>query len=180
LRRISIQFGRLFWRSWRDRWDSDDRARLAAVAADLDGLVRRRWPPQVRLRPAEGYAHYALYPESYGEAAAALAAERSTAAALVIGIRSIGTSLSAVVGGALAEAGIGVESWCVRPHGHPFSRSLTLEEQLSAAWRAAAHGRSVALVVDEGPGLSGSSFLAVRSALLRCGFAQERIVLMPS
>jgi hypothetical protein len=37
-----------------------------------------------------------------------------------------------------------------------------------------------AVVVDEGPGLSGSSFIATADALEECGFRRERIVLFPS
>jgi hypothetical protein len=180
LRLVSLELGRMFWRSWRKRWDLEARARLSAVSAELEGLAACGWPMTVRLRPPEGYAHYALYPEAYGEAAEAIASERPASSAFVVGIRSIGTSLSAVAGGALAESGIAVESWCVRPHGHPFTRTLALDAGLSSAWSAAARGGSVALVVDEGPGLSGSSFLAVLAALRQAGFAEERILLMPS
>jgi hypothetical protein len=180
LRRVSIAFGGLFWRSWRDIPAASRQTDLGALASALDALARHAWPAEVRLRPAEGYAHYALYPEGYGEAAAGLATERAAASVLVVGIRSIGTSLSAVVGGALTEAGVAVESWCVRPRGHPFSRALALAPGLHAAWAASARAGALAVVVDEGPGLSGSSFLSARQALQRAGFPDSRIVLMPS
>jgi hypothetical protein len=180
LRGVSIALGGLFWRSWRDLPAVAGDRKLGTLAATLDALAHRAWPAEVRLRPAEGYAHYALFPEGYGEAAAALAAERAADSALVVGIRSIGTSLSAAVAGALAQCGIAVESWCVRPRGHPFSRALALDAGLRGAWAAAASAGALAVVVDEGPGLSGSSFLSVRQELRRAGFADARIVLMPS
>jgi hypothetical protein len=104
LRGVSIALGGLFWRSWRGLPAAPGDRHLGTLAATLDALAHRAWPAEVRLRPAEGYAHYGLFPEGYGEAAAALAAENAMALALVVGIRSIGTSLSAVVAGALAQA----------------------------------------------------------------------------
>jgi hypothetical protein len=180
LRRISVQLGRLFWRSWRGSVDHRARAEAAGISQQLSGLLDCPWPAQIRLRPPEGYAHYALYPESYGEAADRVADETGCASAVVIGVRSIGTSLSAVVAGVLEERGIDVASWCVRPRGHPFARSLVVHSGLSDAWTAAARRGSLALVVDEGPGLSGSSFLSVEEALERAGFASGGILLMPS
>jgi hypothetical protein len=180
LRHAAISLGRALWRSWRKSPGHGARAATAEAARLILRLADEPWPAEVSLRTPEGYAHYALYPESYGEAAARLATELRSRSLVVIGIRSIGTSLSAVAAAALAEAGIAVESWSVRPRGHPFSRHLELDPGLVATWAAAAGKGAAALVVDEGPGLSGSSFLAVSAALARAGFPEERIVLMPS
>jgi hypothetical protein len=90
----------------------------------------------------------------------------------VIGIRSIGTSLAPVVAAALnAPAPV-----TVRPTGHPFARELHLSPELEIEW--AAHPGRFA-IVDEGPGLSGSSFGAVADALERLGIARERIAFIP-
>ena len=94
LRRAATALGKAVWLSWKGGASEAASACVAAAASDIARLAEESWPARVRLRPAEGYAHYALYPESYGEAAARIAAERNPASALVIGIRSIGTSLS--------------------------------------------------------------------------------------
>jgi len=71
-----------------------------------------------------------------------------------------------------------VDSYTVRPHGHPFHRRLRLAEDLRSALTRDAD--TLFVVVDEGPGLSGSSFAAVAEALSELGVADERIVFMPA
>ena len=127
-------------------------------------------PPVVRCRTAEGFAFYALYPETF--AAAAAAATDGPSPPLVIGIRSIGTSLAAAV-----AARLGCPALTVRPVGHPLRRELRLGPALRD--RLARHPGTF-LVADEGPGLSGSSFGAVGDALAALGVADDRIVFMPS
>jgi hypothetical protein len=180
LRRVSVSLGRLLWRSWKGSRTAEELGPIRSLAMALEEIAGEGWPSRVLLRPPEGYAHYAVYPECYGEAAARIARSSRFSRAAVIGIRSIGTSLSAVVAGALEESGIVVESWCVRPHGHPFSRCLLIDAGLGMAWAAAGEQGASAVVVDEGPGLSGSSFLSVLRALEACGFPAERVHLMPS
>ena len=98
---------------------------------------------------------------------------------MVIGIRSIGTSLSAVVAAALAEQGRETRSYTVRPRGHPFDRSLRTGPELTALWRDSAADAHF-LIVDEGPGLSGSSFASVAARLSECGVPDDRIFFFPS
>ena len=106
----------------------------------------------IRTKQAEGYAFYALYPESYLEAARASGLGPNTQ---VIGIRSIGTGLSALVAASLgAPAPI-----TLRPVGHPFGREVRVDPNLTKSLVSDA-AKDFA-VVDEGPGLSGSSFGAV-------------------
>ena len=76
----------------------------------------------------------------------------------MLGVRSIGTSLSAVVAAVLGERGCDVATWTVRPHGHPFDRRLALGPGLAA--RLSERSDAELLVVDEGPGMSGSTFAA--------------------
>ena len=180
LRQVAIGVGRLFWASWRGHWNAEARARAACLAKSMDELCAERWPERTAFRVPEGYAHYALYPECYVEAAAAFAAADAPGRAAVIGLRSIGTSLSAAVAGTLAECGVAVESWCLRPHGHPFRREILCAPELERALASAAQSGSSALIVDEGPGLSGSSFAAAAEKLSRTGFTEDRILLMPS
>lgn len=108
-------------------------------------------PDAVRLKVPEGYAFYALYPEAY-----ALAARALPPGVRVVGVRSVGTSLGAVV-----AAAVGTERLVtVRPVGPPYERRLSLAAPLCEA------GEVVA-VVDEGPGRSGSSFDAAMAEIER-------------
>ncbi len=140
----------------------------------LGALERLALPDPVVLRAGEGFQHYAVYPETYSRAAAV--AFRSAEAPLVIGIRSIGATLAAAVAGALP--GASELPLTVRPVGPPFDRRLALGDEWEQRLRAA-RGRPVA-VVDEGPGLSGSSFGAVLDALERAGVPEAAIRVFPS
>jgi hypothetical protein len=72
-----------------------------------------------------------------------------------------------------------VRSFALRPRGHPFDRSLVLSPQLERELREAVAGAYVA-VIDEGPGLSGSSIGGVARVAADLGVPDERIVLFPS
>ncbi|TPO10792.1 hypothetical protein FJ980_07500 [Mesorhizobium sp. B1-1-5] len=121
--------------------------------------------------PAEGYALYALYPETYLLAALQSGLDANTC---VIGIRGIGLGLAAMVAAALHAP----PPVSVRPIGHPFSRHICAAPELLGGWRDRPHAKFA--IVDEGPGLSGSSFHAVVAWLSRQGIDQERIHLFPS
>ncbi|MER9233015.1 hypothetical protein NKI56_13100 [Mesorhizobium sp. M0622] len=120
---------------------------------------------------AEGYAHYALYPESYFVAARQSGLDANTC---VIGIRSIGLGLAAMVAAAIDTPA----PVSVRPTGHPFRRRLAADPELISGWRTKPLARFA--VVDEGPGLSGSSFHAVVAWLQGLGIDAGRIHLFPS
>lgn len=167
LRRVALLTGRLFYRSLRNFPWHPCEWRDALVR-----LNRAALPEQIEFRTPEGYAFYALFPESYAAAAEQFYRELHPRRATVIGIRSIGTSLSAAVAGALAELGVEVRSFTVRPRGHPFDRSVELP--------AIAQLNEPHLIVDEGPGLSGSSFASVAAALSQAGVADAQIFLFPS
>jgi hypothetical protein len=161
------------------RWFSGDESARAGFLDLLSALEAAGPPEEIRVSTPEGYAYYALYPESYGEAARQFAREIRPQQVAVIGIRTIGASLSAAVAGALERDGISTPSWTVRPTGHPFNRELTVRQRVRNAWEALARSAWFA-IVDEGPGLSGSSFLAVVRAVRGCGVPAERVVLFPS
>ena len=132
---------------------ASNRLRAAAALAE-----------EVEVKTPEGYAYYALYPETYGLAA------RGVEAPAVLGLRSIGTSLAA-----MAAAGSGAETLVTaRPCGHPFARELKLSPELAAELAGGA------AVIDEGPGLSGSSFGAAADLLERIGVPPERQWYFPS
>jgi hypothetical protein len=111
---------------------------------------------ELRVRIPEGFEFYTLFPEQYCVTAQRWADEHAVSDVLVIGIRSIGTTLSAVVRATLVRRGFEVSRLTVRPTGHPFERSVELPSDLRC---------SAAIVVDEGPGLSGSSMTCVAEAL---------------
>ncbi len=146
--------------SWRSGFEP-----AALPWSALRALNRLDGAETLRVKEAEGYAFYALYPETYLEAARRSGLDRGTT---VIGIRSIGTGLAALVAAAL-DAAIPAT---VRPVGHPFRREIRIDTAL-AEHLTADPDRSFA-IVDEGPGLSGSSFGAVADWLevtRRCGWA---------
>lgn len=127
-------------------------------------------PETIALRLPEGYAFYGVYPEGYAAAARKL---RLAGAPRVIGIRSIGTGLAAIVAAALEAP----PPLTVRPIGHPFDRTIALTPAADAALiDPSAHY----IVVDEGPGLSGSSFAAVAAFLEERGVSAGRIAFLPS
>lgn len=157
--------------SWRNGFAADTRGPSEALAA----LRAAPLPEEITVKTPEGFAFYALYPEAFAEAGRALAGRDLQ----VIGLRSIGTTLAAMVAaGADVSAGAGAPSpVTVRPVGHPFARDLALGPALDAELGRAV-GREIA-VVDEGPGLSGSSMAAVVARLTRLGHRPERVHLFP-
>jgi hypothetical protein len=143
-------------------------AALAGDAAIPDTSVRVKVP--------EGFAFYTLFPEQYAAAskqwAASHAADRAGSPVAVIGVRSIGTSLSALVQATLACEGWTVHRFTVRPGGHPFERRVDLSPgQL--------RGARFVIVVDEGPGASGSSMAAVARAVVEAGIDPPRVSFFP-
>src|SRR5262249_34107782 len=135
-------------------------------------------PERLTVSFPEGFCYYGLHPLDYLELLGRSPIEAPAIA--VVGIRSIGTTLSAVVRACFELRGVVAERITVRPVGHPFERTLSLVGQ-NRSWIASQLERgAVFLVVDEGPGLSGSSFLAVAEALTSAGVPQERIILLPS
>ncbi|MBA3345272.1 MAG: hypothetical protein H0T44_08220 [Gemmatimonadales bacterium] len=177
LRRATQAAGHLLWHSWHESRGLEEwRARLQGLLGAARGA---ELPAMVELRTPEGFAHYGVYPETYLEAGVRCARELQPARAVCLGIRSIGTSLSGAVVAALEKSGCMVESYTIRPRGHPFNRHVVLTAELESALRAAAPWSHFVLV-DEGPGISGSSLAGAADALGRLGVADERIVLMPS
>lgn len=156
----------------RRSWRTGFRQVGSLPEAELRSLLGFSLPDAITTRSAEGFSLYSLYPETYLEVAGALhAAERP---ARVIGLRSVGAPLAAVV-----AAGLGLRSAVtLRPTGHPFNREIRLSDGLSAEVLAGKDARYA--VVDEGPGLSGSSFGAVADFLEDAGVAPERIHFFPS
>ena len=157
-----LEMARAVCRSWDTGFE--ELAPLPRVQA------RPAWPDEVRVRVPEGFAYYGVYPEAYIAAARRLALR---APPRVVGIRSIGTTLGAVVAAALdAPAPV-----TVRPFGEAFDRKIAIAPELG---RELLQGEAHYVVVDEGPGQSGSSFGAVAEWLQERGVPLERIAVLPS
>ena len=177
LRRAALAAGHLVVASWRDdeegltRWSAELGRRLAACG-DLP------LPGRVGFGVPEGFAQYGHYPECHLAAAERVARELQPVSAMCIGLRSIGTTLSAIVAACLEDTGCRVASCTLRPRGHPFDRRPVLGKSLRSALTNAHDAHF--LVVDEGPGISGSSLAGTAAALSELGIPDDRIVLLPS
>ncbi|MDX0559960.1 hypothetical protein GOC96_18815 [Sinorhizobium medicae] len=165
--RLLLDLAMLVARSWQRGFT--ERVSVPAHVANLLATISA--PISLGIREPEGYAFYALYPESYLEAAreSGLGSD-----AVVIGLRSIGTTLSAIVAAALHAA----PPLTLRPKGDPFRRQLAIAPQL--AGRLLRNPAAGFAIVDEGPGLSGSSFGCVADWLEDHGVAATRIHFFPS
>jgi hypothetical protein len=130
--------------------------------------IRAPRDTKLTIKTPEGFAFYEVYPEQYVNAAREFLKAKGAGSYVVVGIRSIGTSLSAAVAEVLRMGGADVRRCTVRPHGDPFSREVDLP-----AWVDDASDGY--LVVNEGPGMSGSSFVATRVALTKMGVPAEKI-----
>jgi hypothetical protein len=159
---------RASWRSGGLRLCSPEKAAAPARRA-LNALAALDLPATITVTVPEGYAFYGLYPETYLEAA-----RRLDGPVRAIGIRSIGTGLAAVVAAAAGEREPAVS---VRPGGHPFSRTLTIGDDLA---ERLLDGTVRYVVADEGPGLSGSSFGSAADWLEDRGVSPEAISFFPS
>ncbi|HYF39290.1 MAG TPA: hypothetical protein VD930_06375 [Gemmatimonadales bacterium] len=177
LRQASVQAGHVFWHTWNGR-SQEARRWGERLASSLRDVPEFQLPPSVEVSVPEGYAYYAVYPETYLEAARRFYNQTGPSDVLCLGLRSIGTSLSAVVAAALEELGCRVRTFTLRPRGHPFSRRPSVSSELAARIRE--RSDSYALLIDEGPGISGSSLAGTAAMLQAWGHKDDHIVLFPS
>jgi hypothetical protein len=144
----------------------------------LQEIGRFEMPEFLSVSPPEGFAYYALHPHDFARLAKQV--DTTSNSAMVIGIRSIGTTLGAIVRAALEKQGRITERITVRPTGHPYDRVVRFSPaQLQSIAERNAR-RADFLVVDEGPGRSGSSLLSVAEALVKAGVPRNRIRLLGS
>src|SRR5256884_2139934 len=150
--------------------DITDSLAFAAFGGGLDkvkqlanALDHIACPNQLTTSPSEGFAYYALNPLDIAKSAQENVAPYRPAA--VIGIRSIGTTLSAVATAALISNGQRAARITVRPEGDPYNRALLFTAQQSDWIKKLKEVSALFLVVDEGPGRSGSAFLFVTKTL---------------
>jgi len=163
--RLLIRTARSVGRSWTSAFHDLGSSPLQAAQE----LRECDLPEAVRISLPEGYAFYALYPESYIDAAKALRGQSLK----IIGLRSIGTSLAAAVAAGANES----DAVTARPIGHPFSRALALSDGLRRELLSDLAPRFA--IADEGPGLSGSSFGCVADFLEDGGVERSRIHFFP-
>jgi hypothetical protein len=155
---------------------------VSGIALNTRELARTistiRPAEQYTVTTPEGFAYYALHPLDFADLIRSTSKRDGYAA--VVGIRSIGTSLSAVVNASLRADGIQAERITVRPHGHPYDRRTSFND-IQQRWITAMQSREADFfVVDEGPGMSGSSFLSVGDALLSLGVHRSKISFLGS
>ncbi len=151
-----------------------DPATCASVLSDIIEDMPPLLQAPVSVKIPEGFAFYTLFPEQYCVAALRWLHHHPEPRGriAVVGIRSIGTTLSAVVAATLAARGLDVHRTTTRPTGHPFERAVD-------RWSVPLRDPAWALVIDEGPGLSGSSMAAAADALVRAGLDRSRISFLP-
>ena len=159
--------------------------RLAAALGSGDAVEENAFatveglgvPKQVEISPPEGFTYYALHPLDFANLLSRVPAATQYA---VIGIRSIGATLSAVVVAGLKAQDKKTARITVRPTGHPYSRHLEFSAGQFDWIQRNSKDSAQFLIVDEGPGRSGSTFLAVAEALLSAGVPRGNITLLGS
>lgn len=127
----------------------------------------------------EGFSYYGLNPLDFAMITRHLQPQLGPHAA-VIGIRSVGSTLGAVVVAVLRAGNLTVERITVRPEGEPYKRITNFcQRQLDWIKRRLQTGAEF-LIVDEGPGFSGSTLVSVARACEKAGVPRERIILICS
>ena len=137
-----------------------------------------RFPGELCVSPPEGFTYYALHPRDFRDVVKQLPTKAKSIA--VIGIRSIGTTLSAIVTASLKQKHRLASRITVRPKGHPYSRRMMLTAQEERWISHQSREEADFAIVDEGPGRSGSTFLSVAEALVTCGVPREKVILLGS
>ncbi len=173
LRRTSEALGLAVAASWLETTEPNHALQSAVDA--LEQISTDTLPPYLQLRIPEGYAFYALYPEAYVEAALEWIGSFAPRPVVCVGLRSIGSSLSASVHGTLTLFGLQAQSWTLRPRAHPFDRTFDISADLVRRWTPE---HATFLLVDEGPGLSGSSLASAAERLSGFGVPDDRIILI--
>ncbi len=151
---------------------------LNVTSEELLRKIPQNISAEMRVSPPEGFAYYALHPLDYADMTTEM--RLSSGTVCVVGIRSIGVTLSAIVAAAFRLRGIRTIRFNVRPTGHPYNRTMELSaEQRRLVSNGCSEGGEF-VVVDEGPGMSGSSFLSVGEALEEAGAPVEKITFLCS
>jgi hypothetical protein len=156
-----LGLGQAVCRSWQQGFAGP----VPLPACPIAAAARQR-----RASAAEGYAFYALYPEAYAACRRRL---RLAAPPRVIGIRSIGTSLAAIV----ARRSMPETFSTVRPEGDPFDRRISVSPPQEAALL---QGEATFVIVDEGPWPVGQLVRRGRRLARGARVPLDRIAFLPS
>jgi len=148
-----------------------DRARIVELARSLEDAG------SMQVVPPESFSYYGLHPSDVAVRLASPPFDDLRRVA-VVGLRSIGTTMSAVVCAAVRARGGSADRRTVRPGGAPYDRVTHLPLAEERWVRRQLSSGSHFVVVDEGPGLSGSSLLSVVDALTAAGVPREAITLL--
>lgn len=154
-------------------WKRDLIPNLEIFLSLLKHIESFALPETLSLRVAEGFAFYATYPEMYFKAGETLREAYPNDEWIVIGIRSIGTVLAPLVASSLQTTSL----LTLRPVGPVFDRTLQIGETILTQMIKPCARYAI---VDEGPGLSGSSFASVAKWLMQNGVSAERLHFLPS
>lgn len=133
----------------------------------------------IRCSHPEGFSYYGLNPLDFADLVFRIRQQLQPRLA-IIGIRSVGTTLGAVVKAALAAIGTKAERISVRPEGEPYHRTTELSSAQLEWIRTNLASSAEFLIIDEGPGFSGSTFLSVVRALVAAGVPRGKIVMLCS
>jgi hypothetical protein len=145
----------------------------------LHSLGAIDYPASIRCSHPEGFSYYGLNPLDFADLARRIAPDLGQRVA-VIGVRSVGSTLGAVVAATLRLTGRSSERITVRPEGEPYQRKTTFSGPQMLWIQGQMEQLADFMVVDEGPGFSGSTFLSVARALLDAGVPRPHIVLLGS
>ncbi len=173
---MTIASATLVCEAWKGKNISE--SQVMSIKKSIEKIVSMNIQDKIPICIPEGYVFYGLYPEMYLEAAEEFFKKIAPRKVTCIGLRTIGTSLCAIVDVTLQKRGCDVFSLTLRPKGHPFKRSIEISSQIrsqllrrKSEWFA---------IIDEGPGLSGSSIGGALEMLLDFGIPMNRIVVFPS
>ena len=160
--------------------EASDAAGVASAERHLRRAVsqclRLPLPLSTELRVPEGFAYDAVHPLSYATATAGCLQRWRPSRVVVIGLRTIGATLGAVVAARCDREGIPTWACTLRPRGSPSDRQCRMDDAL--AIEVTSHAGALCLVVDEGPGPSGSSLLSAAALLEAHGHRPEHIAFL--
>lgn len=175
-REISVLSGKIVCQMWDT--EKIEIEKLDRIEELLNKLKSRTLSGSIPICIPEGFVYYGLYPETYIQAADTFHSDVTPESVVVVGIRTIGTQLSALVAARLEKYNCKVDSFTVRTKGHPFSRYIEISEQQKQ--KLLVNDTTWVVVVDEGPGLSGSTICGTLLKINECGVPPERTVVFPS
>ena len=140
--------------------------------------LRLPLPTGVELPVPDGFAYHGVHPLSYSAAAAECLERWRPSRVAVIGLRTIGATLAAVVAAHCDHDGVPAWTCTLRPRGAHADRECQIDEALARELRS--QTGALCLIVDEGAGHSRSSLLSAAALLEAHGHHRDRIAFVIS